>query len=100
MLAYFDRKVTAEAFGGKNTKAYRYIPVHQSLKPGVQAALTLGDGPAAVDENWCIGCGVCALKCDFDAVRIIYRKDQNPVPTDFKTLHTTIRRERTEDSVG
>ncbi|MCM2284279.1 MAG: 4Fe-4S binding protein [Desulfobacula sp.] len=237
VLAYFNRKVTAEAFGGKNTKAYRYIPVHQSLEPGVQAvlphdrmdtvldrakrfavahcpcrvqaglmdracehplevclkfddmaaylidqglgreitqeeagqivrtaaeaglvhfvdnavggikhncnccgcscwnvgmirrrkiprdelmavyflremdpdlctgcgacidicpvaALTLGDGPAKVDENWCIGCGVCALKCDFDAVKIIYRKDQNPVPPDFETLHTTIQRER------
>jgi ferredoxin len=58
------------------------------------AALTLGDGPAKVDENWCIGCGVCALKCDFDAVRIIYRKDQNPVPPDFETLHTSIQRER------
>ncbi len=39
VLKYFNRNVTKEAFGGRNTKAYRYIPIHQSLKPEIQAVL-------------------------------------------------------------
>ncbi|MBI9086867.1 MAG: 4Fe-4S binding protein [Desulfobacterales bacterium] len=39
VLKYFNRKVTKDAFGGKETKAYRYIPVNQSLNPDVQAIL-------------------------------------------------------------
>ncbi len=39
VLKYFNRKVTREAFGTKNTKAYRYIPIHRSLKQDVQAVL-------------------------------------------------------------
>ncbi len=40
VLKYFNRNVTKEAFGGQSTKAYRYIPIHQSLKPEVQAVLS------------------------------------------------------------
>ena len=39
ILKYFNRKVTRDAFGGNKTKAYRYIPIHRSLKPDVQAVL-------------------------------------------------------------
>jgi len=39
VIKYFNRKVTKQAFGGSKTKAYRYIPVHQSIKPDVQAVL-------------------------------------------------------------
>ncbi|RLC06642.1 MAG: hypothetical protein DRH34_00240 [Deltaproteobacteria bacterium] len=39
VIKYFNRKVTKQAFGGNKTKAYRYIPVHQSIKPDVQAVL-------------------------------------------------------------
>jgi H+/Na+-translocating ferredoxin:NAD+ oxidoreductase subunit B len=39
ILKYFNRKVTREAFGGESTKAYRYIPIHRSLEPEVQAVL-------------------------------------------------------------
>jgi H+/Na+-translocating ferredoxin:NAD+ oxidoreductase subunit B len=57
------------------------------------AAVTLEDDLAMVDENWCIGCGVCAAKCEFDAVNIIHRKDKDPIPEDFETLHKRIRKE-------
>ena len=36
---YFNRKVTKDAFGGKKTKAYRYIPINHSLNPDVQTVL-------------------------------------------------------------
>jgi hypothetical protein len=39
VLKYFTRKVTIDAFGTKYTKAYRYIPIHRSLKPDVQVVL-------------------------------------------------------------
>lgn len=39
VIKYFSRQVTRDAFGGTKTKAYRYIPVHQSLKPEVQTVL-------------------------------------------------------------
>lgn len=39
VLRYYNRKVTREAFGGKKTKPYRYIPIGQALDPGVQAVL-------------------------------------------------------------
>ena len=34
---YFNRKVTRESFCPSDTKPYRYIPVGQSLEPGLQA---------------------------------------------------------------
>ena len=37
VVKYFNRQVTQEAFGGKGTKQYRYIPVDRSIKPEVQA---------------------------------------------------------------
>jgi NAD-dependent dihydropyrimidine dehydrogenase PreA subunit len=37
VLKYFNRHVTAEVFGGKTTKPYRYIPVDRSIKPDLQA---------------------------------------------------------------
>jgi len=39
IMKYFNREVTKEAFGGKKTKAYRYIPINRSLNPEVQAVL-------------------------------------------------------------
>lgn len=39
VLRYFNRDVTRAAFGGKKTKPYRYIPIHQSITPDAQAVL-------------------------------------------------------------
>ena len=39
VLKYFNRTVTREAFGGRRTKAYRYIPINQSLDPAIQAIM-------------------------------------------------------------
>jgi ferredoxin len=39
VLKYFNREVTREAFGGKKTKPYRYIPINRSLMPEAQGIL-------------------------------------------------------------
>ena len=35
-----------------------------------ETARCLGCGATVVDENKCIGCGVCTTKCDFDAITL------------------------------
>ncbi|MCF0111325.1 MAG: 4Fe-4S binding protein, partial [Erysipelotrichaceae bacterium] len=36
----------------------------------IETARCLGCGASIVDENKCIGCGVCTTKCDFDAIHL------------------------------
>ena len=35
-----------------------------------ETARCLGCGASVVDENKCIGCGVCTTKCEFDAIHL------------------------------
>ena len=35
-----------------------------------EAARCLGCGATVVDENKCIGCGLCTTKCEFDAIHL------------------------------
>jgi Pyruvate/2-oxoacid:ferredoxin oxidoreductase delta subunit len=39
VMKYFNRSVTEEAFGGKRTKPYRYVPIHRSVDAARQAVL-------------------------------------------------------------
>lgn len=39
-----------------------------------ETARCLGCGASVVDENKCIGCGVCTTKCEFDAIHL-YREN-------------------------
>jgi NADPH-dependent glutamate synthase beta subunit-like oxidoreductase len=39
----------------------------------IETARCLGCGASIVDENKCIGCGVCTTKCEFDAIHL-YRE--------------------------
>ncbi len=48
-----------------------------------------------MDQDWCIGCGVCAIKCEYDALSIVYREDKKQDrPEDFEILHKTIQQEK------
>ncbi len=38
-----------------------------------ETARCLGCGASVVDENKCIGCGICTTKCEFDAIKL-YRE--------------------------
>ena len=39
----------------------------------IETARCLGCGASVVDENKCIGCGLCTTKCEFDAIHL-YRE--------------------------
>ncbi len=56
-------------------------------------AIKLEDDLAVVDDGWCIGWGVCATRCEYDALRIRYREDKEEVLSDFETLHKRIQEE-------
>ena len=40
----------------------------------------LGCGATVVDQNVCVGCGICTTKCKFDAVHLERRYDAHEVP--------------------
>ena len=50
------------------------IPHNHALiaynKSGVSLKYGLDVGASVVDENKCIGCGVCTTKCEFDAIKL------------------------------
>jgi electron transport complex protein RnfB len=53
------------------------------------------DGVAVVDEEWCIGCGVCVSRCSTDAIGLKLRDDTGRVPAPgFRELHRRILEEK------
>ena len=46
-----------------------------------------------MDEEVCIGCGLCAIPCPSDAIRLKRRADFAP-PTTFAELHGLILEEK------
>jgi len=45
-----------------------------------ETARCLGCGAAHVDQNICIGCGVCTTRCKFDAITLSKKYDGWGVP--------------------
>lgn len=54
----------------------------------IETARCLGCGATIVDENKCIGCGLCTTRCEFDAIHLLRDHPQN---SDMR---------RAEDKVG
>lgn len=48
-----------------------------------EAARCLGCGATEIDENQCIGCGLCTTKCEFDAIHL--RRDLPECSTMYRT---------------
>ncbi|NLD48776.1 MAG: 4Fe-4S binding protein [Clostridiaceae bacterium] len=41
------------------------------IKPCPQAAITMGaDNKISINQDYCVGCGICKSYCEFDAIRI------------------------------
>lgn len=66
VIKYFNRTVTKEAFGRGDTKAYRYIPVHKSLKPDVQSVLPHDRMQSVLDkaEQFAVAHCTCRVQAD------------------------------------
>ncbi len=58
-----DETISAKSF----QDAHRTLTEEQVRK---ETARCLGCGATIVDENKCIGCGVCTTKCEFDAITL------------------------------
>ena len=53
-------------------------------------------GAAHVDENMCIGCGVCTTRCKMDAITLYKKYDEVPVPNEelMKDIGAEVLRRR------
>ena len=76
---------SAEAL--KTFKDMRGTLTEEQIKK--EAARCLGCGCAVIDEDLCIGCGVCTTKCKFDAIRLEKTMD-NVGSTYYRTLLTAV----------
>ena len=54
-----------------------------------EADRCLGCGCAVIDEDLCVGCGICTTKCKFDAIKLEKTIDTVGTPY-FKTLLTAV----------
>ena len=43
----------------------------------IETSRCLSCGASVVDENKCIGCGICTTKCEFDAIHLIRDHPEN-----------------------
>jgi len=70
-----------------NTDVHERLAKHLS---NLGMGLPHRDKLAVVDNQWCIGCGVCVNRCDDDAIQIVKREDSDEIPVDFESRHQRI----------
>jgi electron transport complex protein RnfB len=56
------------------------------------SALSDGDGSTTADGDRCIGCGVCAVACTFDAIRLVPRPEEERVTPPETLVHWAVER--------
>ena len=83
-----QRSEDASAEEAKKTfKDLRGTLTEEQIKK--EAARCLGCGCAVIDEDLCVGCGICTTKCKFDAIHL--EKTLDTVGQEyFKTLLTAV----------
>ena len=65
-----------------NVETERARPFSEYVEPFTEAqvrsetARCLGCGASVVDENKCIGCGLCTTKCEFDAIHLFRERPE------------------------
>ena len=73
---------SAEAL--KTFKDLRGTLTEEQIKK--EAARCLGCGCAVIDEDLCIGCGICTTKCEFGAIKLHRERPEcsNMIPSEKK----------------
>jgi len=56
-----------------NHECQYYCPVQRN---GIEVVVFGKEGKPNIEENVCVGCGICANKCPFDAIKIINLPDE------------------------
>ncbi|MBQ0064517.1 MAG: FAD-dependent oxidoreductase [Firmicutes bacterium] len=72
-IGSYDKAPRQEA-GMSATSPMSFRDAHKTLteeQVKIETARCLGCGASIVDENKCIGCGICTTKCEFDAIQLI-----------------------------
>ena len=89
----FDTAPRQKAAGGsaeeakKTFKDLRGVLTEEQIKK--EAARCLGCGCVVIDEDLCVGCGICTTKCKFDAIKLEKTMDTVGTPY-FRTLLTAV----------
>ncbi|MBR4546625.1 MAG: FAD-dependent oxidoreductase, partial [Paludibacteraceae bacterium] len=68
-----DPSTRSQQHGVTNTKFLEYHGTLTEEQVKRETARCLSCGASVVDENRCIGCGICTTKCGFDAIHL-YRE--------------------------
>ena len=53
-----------------------YVAAFTEQQVRAETARCLGCGASVVDENKCIGCGLCTTKCEFDAIHLFRERPE------------------------
>ena len=63
-----QRPAKKEGIGTDSFRSAASILTEEQIK--TETSRCLGCGATIVDENQCIGCGICTTKCEFDAIHL------------------------------
>lgn len=75
------RQVAANGTPGKAKHTFKDLRgtfTEEQLKKETERCL--GCGAVVVDENMCVGCGICTTKCKFDAIHLEKVRDEHGEP--------------------
>ena len=92
-IASFDNSPRQKAASGSAEEAKKtFKDLRGTLTPEQikkEAARCLGCGAVVLDEDLCVGCGICTTKCKFDAIHLEKTIDTVGKPY-FRTLLTAV----------
>jgi ferredoxin len=83
------RQRALDVDGSKSKETFKDLRVtftEEQIKKETERCL--GCGATIVDQYQCVGCGVCTIKCKFDAISLVRKYDSSGV--DFKDMKPAV----------